>query len=85
VAPKNTGTVGLKGGETALFQENREIMSHEFRGLLNIIIGFTGLLLDEVPGKINDEQRRSLEDILRSSRRLLGLVEEVIDRFPPRP
>ena len=68
-----------------IFQEKRKSTSHEFRGQLNIIIGFTGLLLDEVPGKINDQQRQSLEDILRSGRRLLGLVEEVIDRLPPCP
>ena len=49
-------------------------MSHDFRTPLNIIIGFAELMLDEVPGKINEEQRRGLNDILNSARRLLELV-----------
>ena len=49
-------------------------MSHDFRTPLNIIIGFSELMLDEVPGKINEDQRRSLNDILDSARRLLDMV-----------
>lgn len=56
-----------------------EQLSHDFRSPLNIIIGFTELLLDEIPGKINDEQRRSLNDILNSGRRLLSLTDKVFD------
>ncbi len=52
-------------------------MSHDFRTPLNIIIGFTELMLDEVPGKINEEQRRSLNDILNSAKRLLELVNSM--------
>ena len=52
-------------------------MSHDFRTPLNIIIGFTELMLDEVPGKINEEQRRSLTDILNSARHLLELVNNL--------
>jgi len=52
-------------------------MSHEFRTPLNIIIGFTELMLDEVPGKINEEQRHSLNDILESAKRLLELVNSM--------
>jgi len=52
-------------------------MSHDFRTPLNIIIGFTELMLDEVPGKINEEQRRSLNDILDSAKRLLDLVRSM--------
>jgi len=32
-----------------------------------------------VPGKINEEQRQCLDDILTSSRHLLGLINEVLD------
>jgi signal transduction histidine kinase len=54
-------------------------MSHEFRAALNVIIGFTELMLDEVPGPINPQQRRSLNDILASSQRLLILVNEYLE------
>ncbi|MCK4274431.1 MAG: hypothetical protein KAW90_06015, partial [Dehalococcoidales bacterium] len=55
-------------------------MSHDFRTPLNIIIGFTELMLDEVPGKINEEQRHSLTDILNSAKRLLELVNNMTER-----
>lgn len=55
----------------------QEKLSHEFRTPLNIIIGFTELMLDEVPGKINEQQRLSLNDILNSARRLLELVNSM--------
>ncbi|MFQ6122840.1 MAG: ATP-binding protein [Dehalococcoidales bacterium] len=54
-------------------------MSHELRTPLNAIIGFTQLMLDEVPGKINDEQRDCLSDVLDSGQHLLNLVSDVLD------
>jgi signal transduction histidine kinase len=72
----------LDSKETNLPAEYKAYLSHEFRTPLNIIIGFTELLLDEAPGKINAEQRRNLNDILHSSQRLLGLVNEI---FGPSP
>jgi signal transduction histidine kinase len=54
-------------------------MSHEFRKTLNVIIGFTEIMLDEVAGKINDEQRDSLQDILSGSQRLLYLVNNYLE------
>ena len=56
-------------------------MSHELRVPLNIIIGFTELMLDEVPGKINEEQRHSLNDILSGGKRLLSLVDDILEQF----
>jgi signal transduction histidine kinase len=55
-------------------------MSHEFCASLNVIIGFTELLLDEVPGQINEEQRNCLNDILTSSKRMLNLVNTIRDQ-----
>jgi len=43
---------------------------------MNIIIGFTELLLDELPGPVNQEQRQCLNDIRESARRLLGLMND---------
>jgi len=60
---------------------NIEKTAHDFRASLNIIIGFTELMLDEVPGKINEEQRRSLNDILDNSQRLLDLADDIVKRL----
>ncbi len=54
-------------------------MSHELRTPLNAVIGFTQLISDEVTGKINDEQRQCLTDILDSSQHLLNLINDVMD------
>ena len=54
-------------------------MSHELRTPLNAIIGFSELMLDKVPGKINEEQRQCLDDILESGKHLLHLVNDVLD------
>jgi signal transduction histidine kinase len=54
---------------------------HDLRASLNIVIGFTELILDEVMGKINPAQRRSLNDILKNAERLLGLSDDIIKRL----
>jgi signal transduction histidine kinase len=54
-------------------------MSHELRTPLNVIIGFAELMLDKVPGEINDEQRQCLDDILTSGQHLLGLINDILD------
>jgi PAS domain S-box-containing protein len=54
-------------------------MSHELRTPLNVIIGFAELMLDRVPGEINEEQRQCLDDILTSGQHLLGLINDVLD------
>jgi len=54
-------------------------MSHELRTPLNAIIGFSELMLDGVLGKIHDEQRQCLNDILGSGQYLLNLINDVLD------
>jgi signal transduction histidine kinase len=56
-------------------------MSHELRTPLNVIIGFSELMLDEVPGKINEDQRQNLNDILSNGRRLLKMIDDILDKF----
>jgi PAS domain S-box-containing protein len=51
-------------------------MSHELRTPLNAILGFGQLLrLDD----LTDQQRESVDQILRGGRHLLGLINEVLD------
>jgi PAS domain S-box-containing protein len=54
------------------------IMSHELRTPLNAVLGYTELLLLEIRGPINAQQREQLERIQLSTRHQLGLVEELL-------
>ncbi|MDI6900650.1 MAG: ATP-binding protein [Anaerosomatales bacterium] len=54
-------------------------MSHELRTPLNSVLGFSGILLDELAGPLNDEQRRQLGMIRSAGQRLLGLVNDLLD------
>lgn len=54
-------------------------MSHELRTPLNSVIGFSGIMLKEWAGKINEEQKDLLTIILQSGKHLLALVNNIID------
>jgi signal transduction histidine kinase len=54
-------------------------MSHELRTPLNSIIGFSGILLQELAGPINEEQRKQLGMVQASSEHLLALINDVLD------
>jgi len=54
-------------------------MSHELRTPLNSIIGFTGILKDEIAGPINDEQKNQLEMVYNGSKHLLSLINDILD------
>jgi PAS domain S-box-containing protein len=54
-------------------------MSHELRTPLNSIIGFTGIILQELAGPLNTEQRKQLEMVRDSARHLLALINDVLD------
>ncbi len=54
-------------------------MSHELRTPLNSIIGFSGILFQELAGPLNAEQKKQLGMVRESSRHLLALVNDVLD------
>lgn len=54
-------------------------MSHELRTPLNSIIGFSGILLKGSAGPLNEEQERQLEMVHTSGKRLLSLINDILD------
>jgi protein-histidine pros-kinase len=54
-------------------------MSHELRTPLNAIMGFTGTLLMQLPGPLNEEQDKQLRTVQSSARHLLSLINDLLD------
>lgn len=54
-------------------------VSHELRAPLNSIIGFSEVLVSDNYGALNDKQRSYAEHILKGGRRLLALINNVLE------
>ena len=54
-------------------------MSHELRTPLNHIIGFTEMVIDKRCGELSESQEEYLSDVLKSSRHLLSLINDILD------
>ena len=54
-------------------------MSHELRTPLNAVLGYAGLLRDGVYGAITSQQERAVQSIVRRSRDLQHLIDDVLD------
>ncbi|MBW4438363.1 MAG: hypothetical protein KME04_14585 [Pleurocapsa minor GSE-CHR-MK-17-07R] len=54
-------------------------MSHELRTPLNAIIGYDEAMIGGMVGTFTDEQSRLLKNIQLNSRRLLGLINDILD------
>lgn len=53
-------------------------VSHELRTPLSVVVGFVYLLLNQVIGKLTEEQQRVLETVYRNSEELLELIDNVL-------
>jgi len=53
-------------------------VSHELRTPLSVVVGFVYLLLNQVIGKLTDEQQKVLETVYRNSEELLELIDNVL-------
>ena len=82
----------LKAQGRELERKNREVeranrlkseflanMSHELRTPLNSVIGFSDLLLDDADRGLDRTHRRHVEDIRRSGKHLLALINDILD------
>lgn len=54
-------------------------MSHELRTPLNSIIGFTGIMLKGMAGKLNPEQEKQMNIVKNSATHLLNLINDILD------
>ena len=54
-------------------------MSHELRTPLNAIIGFTEFVAEDTAQPIREQHRNSLGYVLRASRHLLTLIDDILD------
>ena len=64
---------------TRLKSEFLANMSHELRTPLNAIIGFSELMHDEKVGKVAENHKEYLGDVLTSAQHLLQLINDVLD------
>lgn len=53
-------------------------ISHELRTPLSVVIGFVYLLLDQLVGKLTEEQQRVLERVYKNSEELLSLIDNAL-------
>lgn len=74
-------TINRIEAENEADSEKLDKIAHDIRSSVNIIVGYTQLMLDQTTGKINARQRRALQDILKSSTRLHDLTDTVIRRL----
>ena len=87
--PTQNGAVGLLAPpqnrtEDAAGSGNINKVIHDFRSSINIIMGYSELMLDGVLGNMTEEQRDGLKDILTNGQQMLDLVNDIaIWQNPP--
>jgi PAS domain S-box-containing protein len=56
------------------------VVSHELRTPLNAILGYAEMFKEAVYGPINDKQVNMADRIIKNTRRLLGLINDLLDQ-----
>lgn len=54
-------------------------LSHELKTPLNVILGFTEVLLAEVEGPLSDDARENMETVRSSGNHLKALIKDILD------
>jgi signal transduction histidine kinase len=70
-----------RGAKSRLRQVKSDFLSnvsHELRTPLSVVVGFVYLLLNQVIGKLTEEQQKVLETVYRNSEELLELIDNVL-------
>jgi len=65
--------------ENSRLSESITTLSHELRNPLNVILGFTELLVNGAYGPVTDRQKPPLAHINLGGRQLLSLINDVLD------
>ncbi|MFZ2409958.1 MAG: PAS domain S-box protein, partial [Candidatus Methanoperedens sp.] len=55
------------------------VMSHELRTPMNAVLGFSELLKGKMAGELNEKQEHFVDNILKSGKRQLSLIEDILD------
>jgi signal transduction histidine kinase len=79
--PENTHSFALQKQAVHSPRQPLEIyhLSHDLRGPLNSMLGFTELLLEGIEGPLNDIQREDIAAIRQSAKNLLQLINAMVD------